>query len=248
MLPLLLTAHALLCVHLFLISLFNFLVALKVLWPLALAKEGGPNVNSSSSRRERLQEQQREPGGMTCKYKLGTNWVRTWWSFEPDKSVFLTACSSRVTLCYAVTRCSQPRGCPLMVTHWSTHSTRMGIATSWQSQTLMLRTLRNWSWTAGLENPFLVICTGPVCMRGCCWPYMTEVQQCHQSFKRSDLFMNHDPTFHPVCRSASAEDLRRPADGDGGEGLLHGPGFTRCEERSLVLWGDSGWHAPRDGS
>lgn len=39
---------------------------LKVLWPLVQEKEEGPNVNNSSNKRGRLQEQLRELGGTNC--------------------------------------------------------------------------------------------------------------------------------------------------------------------------------------
>lgn len=54
------------------------------------------------------------------------------------------------------------------------------------------------------------------------------------------------PTL-PRCCSASAEDLRRPADGDRGEGLLHGPSLPRRAEGLLVLRGVHRRHASGHG-
>lgn len=85
--------------------------------------------------------------------------------------LFLLFSASLIT----VTPCSQPNASLLMVTHWNTRLTKTGTGIFWLNQTLTRLTQKNSSWTAGLENPFLVICTDPVCMRECCWPCMTEV-------------------------------------------------------------------------
>lgn len=92
---------------------------------------------------------------------------------------------------FAATLCSLLSGCLLMVTHWSTHLIKMATVMSWQNQTRMLQTQRSSSWTVGQANPYLVICTEPVCMRECCWPYMTEVW-----VSRTFCFLRMNNTAH----------------------------------------------------
>lgn len=149
----------------------NLCLLLKVRWLPALEKEEGPNANSSNNRRELRQERRREPAGRTPRAKV-----------MPHSCIAMSVkkkipqkLSSPLSITLA-THCSQPRGCPPMATHSSTPSTRTATATSWPSRILTLRTRRSWSWTAGQANQSPVTCTGPVCMRGCCWPCMTEVR------------------------------------------------------------------------
>lgn len=128
----------------------------------------------------------------------------------------------------------------------------MVTVTSWQNQILMLQTRRSWNLTAGLVNPFLVICTGPVFMRGCCWPYTTEVSE--NTFLGKGTWIRWSAALvistHNVCCccSTTTKDLWWPSDCNWGEGLLHGASLPWHTEGCLVLWGYCRWHASRDCS
>lgn len=165
--------------------------------------------------------------------------------------VNICASSSPIT----ATPCFQPSACLLTVTRLSIPSIKTATVTFWLNQILTLQTRRSWNWTAGQANPFLVICTGPVCMRGCCWPYTTEVSGSQNAFsERQDKLNKVSSSSHAYkmnfiwCCSASAEDLWRPSDCDRGERLLHGESLPRHTEGRLVLWGVCWWHASRDCS
>lgn len=169
----------------------------------------------------------------------------------------------KINMCFSsrllsVTPCFQPSACLLTATHWSIPLIKMATATSWQNQILTLQTRRNSSWTAGPANPFPAICTGPVCMRGCCWPYTTEVRRSRntlpwavgETWNEISNFSRVHATWTNICRfrSASAEDLRRPSHGDRRERLLHGASLPWRTEGRLVLRGFGWRHACGDCS
>lgn len=177
---------------------------LKVRWPPALGKEEGPNVSSSSNRRGLQRERRREPGGRTS-----TSDATALPSVLPGvkKKIKNTKPKPLLSFVTSATHCSQPSGCPPTATRWSTPSTRTATATSWPSRILTPRTRRSWSWTAGRANPSLVTCTGPACMRGCCWPCTTEVRRRPRTFSAAACAAGMRCVFTRRC-SASAEDLR----------------------------------------